>query len=131
MATNVHTPSTRHADLMAAQPEDVVAAVCAPPQQSELTGSEVVEVAELLGVDFAIAPFSVEDLQLGLEVELEIGHECAPSMVDALDEDLVELGMVAVANLRERSDYYTRLTRAQAPGDPPLPRHEHADVGSD
>jgi hypothetical protein len=131
MATNVHTPSIRHADLLAAQPENVVAAVCAPPQQSELTGSEVVEVAELLGIDFAIAPFSVEDLQLGLEVELEIGHECAPSMVDALDEDLVELGMIAVANLQDRSDYYTQLAQAHAPGDPSLPRHEHAEVGTD
>jgi hypothetical protein len=131
MATNVHTPSTRYADLLVAQPKDVVAAVCAPPQQSELTGSEVVEVAELLGIDFAIAPFSVEDLQLGLEVELEIEHECAPSMVDALDEDLVELGMVAVANLQERPDYYTQLTQAHAPGDPPPPRHEHAEVGTD
>ena len=131
MATNVHTPSTRLADLLAAQPKDVVAAVCAPPHQSELTGSEVVEVAELLGIDFAIAPFRVEDLQLGLEVELEIEHECAPSMVDALDEDLVELGMVAVANLQEWPDYYTRLTRASAPGDLLLPRHAHADVGAD
>jgi hypothetical protein len=131
MATNMHAPSTRLADLLAAQPKDVVAAVCAPSQQSELTGSEVVEVAELLGIDFAIAPFSVEDLQLGLEVELEIEHECAPSMVDALDEDLVELGIIAVSNLQERSDYYTQLTQACAPGDPPLPRHEHADVGAD
>jgi hypothetical protein len=131
MATNIHTPSTRLADLLAAHPQDAVAAVCGSSQQSELTGCEVVEVADLLGVDFAIAPFSVEDLQLGLEVELEIEHECAPSMVDALDDDLVDLGMIAVANLQERSDYYTQLTQAHAPGDPPQPRHEHAGVGAD
>ena len=131
MAPNVHTPSTRLADMLAAQPKDVVATVCAPPHEADLICADVVEVAEVLGIDFVTAPFSIEDLHLALEVELEIGHECAPSMVDALDEDLIELGMVAVANLQERSDYYMRLTRASAPGDPPLPRHEHADVGAD
>jgi hypothetical protein len=131
MATNIHTQSIQALDLLAARPGDAVALVCASPHQTELAGSEVVEVAELLGIDFAIAPFSVDDLRLALEIELEIEHECAPSMVDALDEDLVDLGTIAVANLRERFDYYTQLTQAHAPGDRPRPRHEHADVGTD
>lgn len=131
MATNTHTPSTRLADLLAAQPEDAIAAVCAPSHQSILAAADVVDLADLLGIDFAVAPFTVEDLQLGLEVEREIGDECAPSMVDVLDDDLVELGKIAVANLHERSDYYTRLTQAQAPGDPPSLHLQHAGVGTD
>lgn len=128
-STSIHTTSL--ADTLAEQPELVVAAVCPPPHQSDLTGAEIIEVAELLGIDFAAAPFGVEDLQIGMELELEFGHECTPSMVDAIDEDLVEIGKITVANLQERSDYYRRLTRAQAPGDPPVPQHWGADVGSD
>src|SRR3954470_13820154 len=126
MATNTSTSTnpTRPADILAARPTDGVAAVGAPGHRSDLTCADVLDVADLLGIDFAMAPFSVEELQLGINVELDIGHECAPSVVDLLDDDLVELGMVAVANLQERADYYTQLTRAHAPGDPPTPRYE-------
>lgn len=128
-STSIHTMNL--ADTLAEQPAMVVAAVCAPSHQSDLTGADVVEVAELLGIDFAAAPFSAEELQVGMEVELELGHECMPSMVDALDEDLMEIGKLAVAHLQERSDYYRQLTEAHAPGDPPLPQHRNADVGGD
>jgi hypothetical protein len=124
-------PPISLADILAAQPASVVAAVCAPSHQSELTGADVVEVAELLGIDFATAPFSVEDLQLGLAIELELGFDCAPSLLDAEDADLVVLGMAAVAHLQEQPDYYTRMTRVHAPGDPPASRYEHAGVGAD
>ena len=131
--TSTFTPLTFSylADILAAQPDAVVDAVCAPSHQSTLAGADVVDLADLLGIDFAVAPFTVEDLQLGLEVERELGDECAPSMVDILDDDLVELGKIAVANLHERSDYYTRLTQAQAAGDPPPLHHQHASVGTD
>lgn len=126
-STSIHTI----ADTLSEQPETVVAAVCAPSHQSELAGADVVEVAELLGIDFAAAPFSVEELQLGMEVELEIGYECAPSMVDVIDDDLVEVGKVAVANLQEQSDYYRQLTQAHAPGDPSPTHLRSADLGGD
>ena len=131
MANTTTAPTMRLADILAAQPGNVVAAVCAPSHQSALAGCEVLEVAELLGIDFAEAPFSVEDLQLGMEIELDLGSECAPSMIDILDDDLLEVGRVAVVNLQEQSDYYSRMTRAQAPGDPPLALRQRADVGGD
>ena len=131
MATSTSIQTTSLADALAEQAERVVAAVCAPHHQSDLTGAEVVEVAELLGIDFAAAPFNAQDLQVGMEVELELGYECTPSMVDALDEDLIDVGKVAVAHLQERSDYYRQLTQAHAPGDPPVPQYRHADVGGD
>jgi hypothetical protein len=126
---SIHTTSL--ADTLAEQPEIVVAALCAPPHESDLTGADVVEVAELLGIDFAAAPFSAEELQMGMEVELEIGHECTPSMVDIIDEDLIEVGKIAVANLQQRSDYYSQLTQAHAPGDPQVQLHRNPDVGCD
>lgn len=131
MATGMSIHTMSPDDALAEQPAIVIDAVCAPSHQSELTGADVVEVAEMLGVDFAAAPFTVEELQTGMEVELELGHECTPSMVDLIDDDLVEIGKVAVANLQERADYYSQLTQAHAPGDPPMPLHRNADVGGD
>lgn len=132
MARNAAHSTTPLGDLLAAQPANVVAAICAPSHHSELSGSDVVEVAELLGIDFATAPFSVEDLQLGMELELELGYECWPSMVDAADgDDIVGAGLAAAAHLQDRSDYYTRLTQPHAPGDPTPTRFEHGDVGAD
>ena len=84
-----------------------------------------------LGIDFAMAPFNLGDLQLGLAVEREQDYDCAPATDDLPDEDLVELGKIAVANLDERSDYYTRLSRAQAPGDPPPLYGQRTGVGTD
>jgi hypothetical protein len=131
MATSTSINTTNLADTLAEQPAMVVAAVCAPSHQSELTGAEIVEVAELLGIDFAAAPFTVEELQAGIELELELEYECAPSMIDALDGDLVEIGKIAVAHLQERSDYYRQLTQAHAPGDPPVAQHRNADLAGD
>lgn len=118
-------------DDVLALPSEAVAAVCAPSHQVDLTGADVVEVAELLGIDFAAAPFTIEDLQLGMEMELELGADCTPSMSDAIDDDLVELGMVAAANLQEQPDFYIRLSQAHAPGDPAPAHHHHPEVGTD
>jgi len=131
MATNASIHTTSLADMLAEQPTMVVDAVCTPSHQNELSGAEVVEVAELLGIDFAAAPFSIEDLQQGLAVELEVEYDCAPAMDDGPDDDLVELGKVAVGHLREQPDYYTWLARAHAPGDPTPPQYVHVDVGTD
>jgi hypothetical protein len=129
MVSNLSTQPAFRYGILAAQLEPLVVSNYAHP--GTVAGAAVVEVADLLGIDFAVAPFTVEDLQLGLEVERELEDECTPSMVDLLDDDLMELGKIAVANLQERSDYYTRLSQAQAPGDPPMPRHQLADVGTD
>jgi len=119
-------------DLIAAFSEQAHAVHSGSARHGDLTCAEVLEVAELLGIDFAAAPFSPEDLQVGMEVEIEIGHECAPSLVDAPDEDLIEVGKAAVSHLQEQSDYYTHLTQAHAPGDPPLShQYPYTDVGCD
>jgi len=130
MADTTSTGSARLADVLAALPE-AARAVCAPSHQGDLTGAEVVEVAELLGIDFAAAPFSADDLQLGLEVERELEYDCAPAMDDWPGDDLVELGKVAVGHLQEQPDYYVWLARAHAPGDPAPARYAHAEVGTD
>ena len=131
MTIHTHTHPSMVADIAATLPDEARAALIAPSHQTDLSGADVVEVAEVLGIDFAAAPFSVEDLQLGLEVEMELEQECAPSVVDLLDEDLVDLGKIAVVNLQEHPDYYARLTQAHAPGDPSPCAHHYADLGTD
>ena len=118
-------------DALSNRPRLALAAAVVGPSHGSLSGAEVLEVAELLGIDFAAAPFSVEELQVGMEVELELGYECGPSLVDAPDDDLCAVGQAAVAHLREQSDYYTCMSQAHAPGDPPPARHRHAELGSD
>jgi hypothetical protein len=132
MSTTTRTDVSGLADLLAGL-SGAAPAVCSPSHVSELTAAEVVEVAELLGIDFAIAPFSLEELQQGLEIELDLEMEvdCVPSVDDWLEDDLVELGKVAVSHLREQTDYYTWLSQAHAPGDPMPPQYAHADVGTD
>ena len=98
-----------------------------PP--TDLPAAEVVDVAEQLGIDFTVAPFSLEELKLGMEVELEQERFVAAA-ADG-DDDLAEIGMAAVARLRERPDFYTILTQVHAPGDPAPATYEHADVGTD
>jgi hypothetical protein len=131
MVTRSNTDPTRRADIFAARPEEAVEALRAPSHRSDLTGADVVEVVERLGIDFSTVPFTIEDLRLGLEVESKYANELTPSMPDNLDGDLVEVGTIAVANLHERLDYYTQLTRAHAPGDPTRLLHAHSNVGTD
>jgi hypothetical protein len=95
----------------------------------DLSAAEIVDVAEQLGIDFTIAPFSVEELKLGMEVERE--HERFASTASPADDTLWGVGLLAVARLQDRPDFYTELTQARAPGDPPSPQYEHADVGTD
>ena len=131
MISHTHTHPEILEGILAALPSPIFDAVCTHTHPTCVAGAQAVEVADLLGIDFAMVGFTVEDLRLGLEVEHDLENECAPSMVDLLDDDLVELGKVVVANLQERSDYNTRLTRAQAPGDLPPTLSRYVDVGAD
>lgn len=131
MATIISTAAAPLTTPLQMLPVTVTDMLGALAYHTEITGADAVEVAELLGIDFAQAPFSVEDLLLGLEVERDIEYECAPSMVDAPDEDLVDLGSAAVAHLQQQPDYYTWLAQPHAPGDPTPARYVHADVGTD
>jgi len=96
----------------------------------DLRAAEIVDVAEQLGIDFTIAPFSIEELKLGMEVEHgRLAFADAHARTGA--GDLSGVGMLAVAHLQDRPDFYTELTQAHAPGDPSPPQYEHADVGTD
>lgn len=76
------------------------------------SAEEARHIGEQLGIDWASAPFDVEQFRMGMDVELEHGlHD--PS-TDVTANDPVITGKIALAHLHEFPDYYTRLERMEA-----------------
>jgi hypothetical protein len=73
---------------------------------------EAAEVATRLGLDFAAAPFSLDEFRRGMEVELEHGRRDPATNVTG--DDPLTTGKIALAHLHEMPDYYTRLARMEA-----------------
>jgi hypothetical protein len=82
------------------------------PIRSTFEPDEALRVATSLGLDFAAEPFTLEEFRRGMEVELE--HGTADPETDVTGDDLHVTGKIALAHLREISDYYTRLDRMEA-----------------
>ena len=69
-------------------------------------------VGERIGIDWATAPFDVEQFRAGMDVELEHGaHDPA---TDVTGDDPIVTGKIALAHLNEFPDYYTRLEAMEA-----------------
>jgi hypothetical protein len=76
------------------------------------TAEEARMIGEEIGVDWGSASFDVEQLRMGMDVELEHGlHDPATNVTD--DDPLVT-GKIALAHLNEFADYYTRLAKMEA-----------------
>jgi hypothetical protein len=66
---------------------------------------------ERVGIDWGSAPFDVEQLRMGMDVELEHGlHDPATNVTD---DDTLVTTKIALAHLNEFPDYYTRLERME------------------
>ena len=65
-----------------------------------------------LGVDWASAPFDVDEFRAGMDVELEHGRRDARTNVTG--DDPVLTGKIALAHLHEFADYYTRLAEMES-----------------
>jgi Protein of unknown function (DUF5661) len=76
------------------------------------TAAEARAIGERIGIDWAAAPFDVEQFRLGMEVELE--HGAHDPQTDVTGSDPVVTGKIALAHLKEFPDYYTRLKRMEA-----------------
>jgi hypothetical protein len=79
--------------------------------RARFTTAEAGRIASLLGLDLAREPFDVEQLRMGLDVELEHGRRDPATNVT--DDDPVTTGRIALAHLRELPDYYTRLAEME------------------
>ena len=69
------------------------------------------KVGEQIGIDWARAPFDVEQFRRGMEVELE--HGLHDLLTNVTDDDPLVTGKIALAHLNEFPDYYDRLERME------------------
>lgn len=76
---------------------------------------EARSAGERLGIDWESSPFDVEQFRAGMNIELEHGTRDADT--DVTGDDPLLTGKIALAHLRELSDYYTRLARMEAEGE--------------
>jgi hypothetical protein len=79
--------------------------------RTSFTTEEATRIGSEIGIDWASAPFDVEQFRMGMDVELEHGsHDPA---TDVTNSDPVVTGKIALAHLNEFPDYYTRLARME------------------
>ena len=93
------------------------------PRES-FTVEEARQVGEQLGIDWASAPFDVEQFRSGMNVELE--HGLHDSATNVTGDDPVMTGKIALAHLNEFPDYYTRLERMEREAERGAPSAEDA-----
>jgi hypothetical protein len=79
--------------------------------QTSFTVDDARDVGERIGIDWASSPFDVEQFRMGMNVELE--HGLHDLMTNVTDSDPLVTGKIALAHLKEFSDYYTRLGRME------------------
>jgi hypothetical protein len=79
--------------------------------RTTFTAEEARRIGEAIGIDWASAPFDVEQFRIGMDVELE--HGLHDLLTNVTDDDPVVTGKIALAHLNEFPDYYTRLERME------------------
>jgi hypothetical protein len=79
---------------------------------SHFTSEQAREIGEQIGIDWAAAPFDVEQFRAGMDVELE--HGTRDPATDVTGSDPVTTGKIALAHLNEFPDYYTRLAKMES-----------------
>ncbi len=66
---------------------------------------------ERIGIDWATAPYDVEQFRIGMDVELE--HGLHDPETDVTGDNPIVTAKIARAHLNEFPDYYTRLERME------------------
>jgi hypothetical protein len=69
------------------------------------------QIGEQIGIDWATAPFDVEQFRRGMDVELE--HGLQDLLTNVTGDDPVVTGKIALAHLDEFPDYYSRLEQME------------------
>ena len=78
-------------------------------ERTSFTGDEARQAGSEIGIDWAAAPFDVEQFRAGMNVELE--HGLRNPATDVTGGDPVMTAKIALAHLNQVPDYYTRLER--------------------
>jgi len=76
----------------------------------QFSAEEARAIGDQIGVDWRDIP--IEEFRVGLSVELE--HGALDPQTDVTGDDLLVTGKIALAHLKEFSDYYTRLSKMEA-----------------
>jgi DNA-directed RNA polymerase alpha subunit len=79
---------------------------------AHFTASQAHEVGEQIGIDWTASSFDVEQLRMGMDVELEHGTQDPETNVT--DDDMNVTAKIARAHLNEFPDYYSRLAVMEA-----------------
>ena len=79
--------------------------------RERFSAADARRVGEQIGIDWASAPFDVEQFRRGMDVELE--HGLHDLLTNVTDDDPVVTGKIALAHLHEFPDYYTRLDKME------------------
>ena len=79
--------------------------------RTTFTSDEARRVGEEIGIDWASAPFDLEQFRMGMDVELE--HGLQDLLTDVTHDDPTVTGKIALAHLHEFPDYYTRLAHME------------------
>ena len=75
------------------------------------TADDARVIGEEIGIDWATSPFDLDQLRIGMNVELERGlHDM---LTNVSDDDPHVTAKIALAHLNEFPDYYTRLERME------------------
>jgi hypothetical protein len=84
------------------------------------------EIGERIGIEWSAGEVDPEQFRMGLAVELEHGSQ--DPATDVTHDDETVTGKIALAHLREISDYYTRLAAMERDGKGSSAR-SHAEAG--
>jgi hypothetical protein len=76
-------------------------------EKTFFTTEQARTAGEQIGIDWATARFDVEQLRMGMDVELE--HGTRDLETNVTDDDVVVTAKIARAHLNEFPDYYSRL----------------------
>lgn len=88
-------------------------------EKYNLTAKQVKEIGDQIGVDWTKVDFG--EFMQGVKEELEHGGMFAPDenveQTNVTGDDLVVTARIALAHLKEVTDYYTRLEKLEEEGD--------------
>ena len=79
--------------------------------RTDFNTDEARRFGEEIGIDWATAPFDVEQFRTGMNVELE--HGLHDPETNVTNDDPHVTAKIARAHLNEFPDYYTRLERME------------------
>lgn len=81
-------------------------------EHDKFTSDRARTIGEAIGIDWRTSRFDVEQFRIGLQVELEHGHQ--DPVTNVTDDDELVTGKIARAHLNEFPDYYSRLAAMEA-----------------